>query len=62
MRAMKPSCAKCKFSFEGEGVMACRRYPPAVYEVAQQGGAAIRSQFPIVRVDFYCGEFRRRLR
>lgn len=61
------SCRSCEYHFKqpgGGGVLACRRYPPAVVFIAIPGpdGAPnwiTNSVFPPINPDIPCGEYKR---
>ena len=53
------SCGDCKFFDDDAGE--CRRYPPTVMAYAAEsfdGGVGFTSQWPSVRPDDWCGEWK----
>ncbi len=52
---MKEKCGNCRFFEPVKEVGECRRYPPN-----QDGkGSATVDEFPTVRKDLWCGEFKK---
>jgi hypothetical protein len=60
---IKMTCETCIFKSEvrqGHEIAkqtVCRRYPPTVYPIPQQGGIGIITLNPVVQPDSICGEY-----
>ena len=57
--ALADSCGNCKYMLEVGLDAYCRRYPPTVFLVGNEG--QIRSQYPPTQNHMWCGEFVQRL-
>jgi hypothetical protein len=62
---MKKTCDKCKYAEtagDAMGKFVCKRYPPTVSleRNSVKGNHDIHTQYPIVLIDWWCGEFKRR--
>lgn len=63
-------CNSCRFIHrEGDGDYVCRRHPPTAWLMGEplppprvgQIGFKVRSAFPVINREFWCGEWQARL-
>ena len=61
---MSDNCGTCKYSFTVQMNMGCRAHPPTLFTgiepdmiMGGQPRMSVRSMFPPVTGDFWCGEY-----
>lgn len=56
MRKVDQRCGNCYYGKLGAEIVCCQRFPPLVTKVE---GENVTSTFPLLRIDGWCGEWRK---
>ncbi len=58
----KPQCDNCEFHMKIPDIeideVVCRRYPPSIVPISENGQPSLASRFPAMKVFGWCGEYR----